>query len=78
MSYQVSRRSGQVSWRQDMADQVRLGQTGSGHDNVRTGHVSSRYDQFRPGHIMYRQDRTRSCQIKSDQIRSDRGLVRSC
>jgi len=40
MSCQVSTRSCQVCYCQDMAGQVRLEQTGSGHDNVRTGHVS--------------------------------------
>jgi len=65
---------------QDIAGQVRLRQTRSGHANVRTRHVSSRLGQVRSGQsqVRLRQDRTRSCQIGSDQIRSGQGLVRSC
>jgi len=46
-----------------MAGQVKLEQTGSGHDNVWTGHVSLRSGQVRPG-----QSQVRSCLDRTEQV----------
>jgi len=55
MSGQYKVTSGKLA-SQDMAGQVRLGQTESGHDNVRTSHVSSSSGLVRPGQSQVRSD----------------------